>query len=650
MPVVELNFSRLQKILCNPTSSKNKNNKHKTSATNTPISKKLIVQTLPFLGLDVESESQDDIRIEYSPNRPDYSTPYGIALGLEGLLGIKKGSHTLYIKKDTHTPHYKITVDSSVSHIRPFITAICAKGKPVDDDLIKQLMIMQEDLHLGIGRKRKKSSIGIHDLDTISFPIRYTTTNRSHKLVPLHHNNDDDDDNVNAPSMSITQILKDTQTGKDYSHLLGSSKLVPVLLDSQNQTLSIPPIINSSNTTVTTKTKNLFIEVTGLHKDDIEDTISVVSTILSKAGFKLYQVAISGSKNSTPNLSPTKMKLDPKLVNDTLGLQLSQNQIISCLKKSRLDAYSLLHPNSPTTPSSSKSSITAKSKTKYIECIIPRYRFDIFGPMDLVEEVALGYGINKLQPKLSPSRTIGSTSIVTDQLYIIDQMLIGLGYTEVLNSSLTSADTLYKATNRILSPFLSSSVQQQQQQQQQPTAPPISVLDSKSKEHTILRDSILPGLVANLGSNTHQPYPQKIYETGTVFRMGATNNTATSISEKMHLAAVLGYQNANFSEVKSALQSLLKMGFNIDIKTKTHVAAPTSSRNDYDDDDGNVTSIPTTTAPSSLFEHGRVADIILSDHTIIGIIGQISTKTLDHFKIRVPVVGFELGLTGLIFD
>ena len=38
----------------------------------------------------------------------------------------------------------------------------------------------------------------------------------------------------------------------------------------------------------------------------------------------------------------------------------------------------------------------------------------------------------------------------------------------------------------------------------------ISVLDSKSQEHTILRDSILPGLIENLSRNIHESYPQKI--------------------------------------------------------------------------------------------------------------------------------------------
>jgi len=53
--------------------------------------------------LDVESEDEKRIRVEYSPNRPDYSTDFGIALGLQGLLGIKTGGIKLKIKNLTNT-------------------------------------------------------------------------------------------------------------------------------------------------------------------------------------------------------------------------------------------------------------------------------------------------------------------------------------------------------------------------------------------------------------------------------------------------------------------------------------------------------------------------------------------------------------------
>ena len=545
MPVVELSYSRLQKLLGK-------------------VSKKQISDSLPFLGLDIESEDKDLVRVEYSPNRPDYSTDLGIALGLQGLFGIKTGAIKLNIKKSND---YVIHVEPSVTKIRPFVTGIIAKNGRIDDAMIKQLMTMQEDLHFGIGRKRKKSSIGIHDLDKISFPLRYTTTKRDHRFVPLNSDKE----------LTISEILDNTDVGQDYGAILGNSPQVPLILDSKKQTVSFPPIINAAVTTVTTKTKNLFVEVTGVNKDDAEDMLSVVATILQTAGFTLVSTKISGAKNTSPKLEPKKILINSVLINQMLGLNLTNSQIISSLKKSRLDAA---------------------LKGKNIVCSIPPYRFDIFGPMDLVEEVTLGYGIQNLEPILSPSQTLGQTNPISIKLKSLDLIMIGLGYTEALNSSLTSKRVLYEMTNR------------------EPMNM-ISVLDSKSQEHTILRDSILPGLLENLSRNIHTSYPQKLFETGTIFSQRNPVNETTSF------AGISAHQDSTFTEIKSILQSALKTGFALDIETKTF-------------------SHP-------IFEEGRTASISVHGKTI-GIVGEINSKTIENYKIRVPVVGFEISLSGLIFD
>jgi len=541
MPVVELSYTRLQKLIGK-------------------VSKKQISDSLPFLGLDIESENKDLIRIEYSPNRPDYSTDFGIALGLQGLLGIKTGAIKLNVKK---SKKYKISVKSEVSKIRPFVTGIVATNGKIDDKIIKQFMTMQEDLHFGIGRKRKKSSIGIHDLDTISFPLVYTTTNRDYKFIPLN----------SKKELSISEILKNTDVGKDYGSILGNSPKVPLILDANQQTVSFPPIINAAVTTVTTKTKNLFVEVTGINKVDVEDMLSVVATILQSAGFTLESVQISGAKNSSPKFEQKKISVNSSLINQTLGLDLNTSKIVSSLKKSRIDA---------------------STKGKNIICIIPAYRFDIFGPMDLVEEVALGYGIQNLEPTLSPSQTLGQKHPISINLQSISSIMTGLGYMEALNSSLTSKRILYDNTKRDSSKIL-------------------SVLDSKSLEHTILRDSLLPGLIDTLAKNIHESYPQKLFEVGTIF------NKTSSVTEETHLCATSSHKDANFSEMKSVLQSVIQLIFGKTCETKT------------------------TTHPT--FEKGHVANITV-DEKIIGIIGEISKSTKDNFKLRESIVSFEIKLPG----
>lgn len=544
MPVVTLYYYRIQKML------------------GKKVPKEKIIATLPFIGLDIEEETSDHINVEYSPNRPDYSTDYGIIAGLQGLLGIKQGMSKLKLKKSIDV----IKIDSSVSKVRPYVMAIEARYGLLNNETIRQLITMQEDLHNGICRRRRKASIGIHDLEKIRFPLYYKTVNRNHSFLPLGSESE----------MMINEILEKTETGKKYHHLLGNSK-VPVIIDSTGKTISLPPIINAKFTEINNNTKNLLVEVTATDKKTAEDTLAIIANILQIACFQIFSVKISGLNNSTPTLKPRNLLLDPALVNKTLGLDLSNSAIIKSLKKCRLDA---------------------KIRGKKIMCIVPRYRTDIFGEMDLVEEVALGYGIQNLTPTIPQSIFAGEKNYVTKVLRAIRQIMIGLDYSEVMNFELTGKEILYDKTNRTSSQM-------------------ISVTDSKSQEHVILRDMLLPGMLDVLSRNIHESYPQKIFEIGTVFEKNSP------IKEEIHLSCMSAHKDVNFSEIKSILQSFLKTSFNLNCDTVSN--------------------------KETLLTDGRSADIIINNKKI-GIIGEINGHVIDKFKLRIPVAGFEIKLTGFIFD
>ena len=544
MPVVTLYFNRLARLL------------------GRKASKEKVLSTLPFLGLDIEEEASDHVNVEYSPNRPDFSTDYGIALGLQGLLGFKLGVQPLKIKKGSDS----IRADSSVVKIRPFVVALKAMGGKLDDETIRQIITMQEDLHNGIGRRRKKVSIGIHDLDKLKFPLVFKAVERTHKFIPLG----------SQQEMTIAEILGGTETGNTYGGILKEAKKVPVILDSMGRTISFPPIINSKLTEVTTKSRNLLVEVTATDRNAAEDTLAVIAQVLQSAGFGMVSVRVTGPRNSTPKLESRKMMLEPSLVNSILGLELTLAEIVKCLRKNRLDA---------------------KVKNGKILCLVPRYRADIFGPVDLVEEVALGYGIANLEPTMPQSRTAGQKNKSTVALAAAQDTMIGLGFQEVMNFGLVGKETQYDLTKRDPSGIM-------------------YVADSKSQEHQILRDSLLPGLVATLSRNIHEQYPQKIFETGIVFKK------ENPISEEIHLACASAHNDVSYTEIKSALQSFLKGGFGITPATEI--------------------------SKDPLFVEGRTAEIIIGGKKV-GIIGEVSPEVLGNFKMRVPVAAFEIKLTGLIF-
>src|SRR3989337_2262170 len=120
------------------------------------IQLKEIIEKIPYIGLDIEGvdENKGTIRVEFNPNRPDYSSENGIMRALKGLFEKEVG---MPIVKDIEESDYVISTDETADNIRPVICAFVAKRKdPLDGHEISQLISMQEDLHNGVGRKRKK--------------------------------------------------------------------------------------------------------------------------------------------------------------------------------------------------------------------------------------------------------------------------------------------------------------------------------------------------------------------------------------------------------------------------------------------------------------------------------------------------------------
>ena len=529
-----------------------------------------LIDFLPYIGLDIEGIDNETIRVEYNPNRPDFASGYGIVRALKGILNIETGIPKLQLFKSNI---YKIYVESSVKQVRPVIVALVAKKNGVhDNETIKQLISIQEDLHNGIGRRRKKASIGIHDLDTIKFPITYKTVSDDFSFVPLGV----------VSSNTIKQILNEFDSGRQYGHILEKSNRYPILVDEDNNVLSFPPIINGNVTKVTPETKNLFIEITANNQKTAEDILAILAITFHDIGFEIHNVSIknSGMIEFTPKMDTLSIDVDVSYINSILGLELTRKEIVLFLKKSRLDAYA------------------ADEDTDIITCVVPRYRTDILHAIDIVEEVAIGYGVYNLKPTMSAWNSVGQKNSLSIYFDIVRRTLAGLNMLEVVNFSLVNKNSQYelmglKTPDNVL-----------------------TVDATKSKDHEVLRASMIPSLLQSLSHNVHSQYPQKLFEIGKIFYRDNT------IKEIWCLAAVIAHNDADFTEIKSIMQTFLKVAFDKDVFTQENA--------------------------NSFFIEGRSARVILDKKHNIGIIGEVTPLAIDNFKIRVPVSAFELNLSQLL--
>jgi phenylalanyl-tRNA synthetase beta chain len=548
MPVVDFTFDRMNKFF---------------------PGKRLddILQILPFIGVDIEGIDDDSaVRIEYNPNRPDFSSDYGIARALKGLLEIETGIPEFTLSGRSGCA---IKVDKSTKQVRPFIVSLVAKNGKLDEETIKQLIAMQEDLQNVIGRRRIKASIGIHNSDSIKFPVTYKTVKDDFSFIPLG----------DSESHSIQYILKESDLGIRYGYILQKSNTYPIILDAENNVLSFPPIVNSNLTKMGTSTKNLFVEVTANNPKAADDVLSVMAMALYDAGFEIQTVSIDnsdGRNNETPKMDPSNIKVEIGYVNRIVGLKLKAPDILKCLKKSRLDG---------------------KVVSGQIMCTIPRYRTDILDRTDLVEEVVVGYGIYNLRTTMPSSGLSGKRNYLSNCLDIVREVMTGLGILEVVNFNLVSRKIHYQFMGMPEHDNILTAEQ------------------TKSIEHEILRESLIPSLIQSLSHNIHEEYPQKLFEIGKVFQYG------DSIQEYWNLGVVVAHSKASYSEAKSIVQTFLKTSFGKDIVTTSNI--------------------------KTILVQGRSSDIIV-DGLTVGYIGEIKPTIGDNFKLRVPVVAAELNLSQII--
>lgn len=525
-----------------------------------------VIDMLPFIGLDIEGIDDTVIRLEYSPNRPDFSTYFGIIRSLRGMLGYEKGLPKITVlKRNDH----RIAIEKLTRTVRPYFQGLVAMRKNLDSETIKQLILMQEDLHNGIGRRRLKASIGFHDFDKTKFPLKYTAV-KSDKasFVPLGFD----------VKWSLDDILNLTEIGKKYRHLLEGSNYCPIIMDKYDDIISFPPIINSELTRININTKNIFVEITGIYQHSVEDMTANITYTLCDMGFQVETVLVSKSNEEQycPHIVDNKFEnISVDYVNSLLGLRLEPNDMIEYLRRCRLDG------------------LLADNK---IQCVVPRFRTDILNPIDLVEEVAIGYGIFNLEPLMPRHEGSGSKSATTKIFDKLRQLLIGMGLIENLNFTLSN-DTVQNE-------FLNKTNKSNE----------IRVNNSKSREYEILRESLLPSLIRSLSRNVHEPYPQRLFEIGKVFMN-------EQVSERWHLCCVCAHSNSDYTEIKSILQTSMNVG--LDIK------------------------IDTDAVRDDTFIEGRSA-VVTTSNKSFGIIGEISPLVIEKNKIRVPISAFELDLTTLV--
>lgn len=533
---------------------------------NSLIGKKLSSEKLKDFILyakgEVEDVSGDVIKIDMKDtNRPDLWSAEGIAREIKGRLN--KGGLPEYIVEKSEN---FIKVDKKVSNVRPMTACAIVKNIRLNSYSLFQLIQLQEKIAASFGRNRKEVAIGIYDLDKIKFPVKYTTVKPTGiKFVPLDF----------EEAMTPKEILNKHPKGKEFGHLLKKSKEYPIFIDSDNEVLSMPPIINSKHSGyVTEKTKNVFIECTGFNLKLMLPALNSMAAALAERGGKIESLDVKypSKKIVTPDFTPKKSEVTVELINRLSGLALTIKEIVKLLEQAR---YSV------------------KVRGRKLEVLYPSYRQDIMHPVDIVEDVIISYGYNRIEPESLKLPTIGESNKLETFSNKIADLVVGLGFQEILSYSLTSKDNLFKKMN----------VKEDKI---------VEIENPVSLNWNVFRNWLLPGLLEFLAANQHVEYPQKIFEIGNVTMIDEKQETKTKDVRK--LCCAISNTKVGYEDISSKLDSFMR---NLGIKYKLNPASHPS------------------------FIEGRMAKILV-DKKAVGIIGEINPHVLNNWNMEMHVVVFEI--------
>jgi len=521
-------------------------------------------------------EKEGSVSIEMKDtNRPDLWSVEGLSRALQGYLNHSKGIKQYAVGKSA----VEVDVHAKLWNIRPFICCSIIKDIHLSDSTIKGIMHLQDKLDQTNGRSRQKTSIGIYNLDLIKPPIEYTAVKPADvRFVPLGF----------TEEMGLDEILERHPKGIEYGHIVKKNPLYPMLFDSEGKVLSFPPIINSNDLgKVTEESLNLLVEVTGTLHRTVLNTLNLVTLALIDRGGKAYSATINYPAKSdypqktvvTPDFSNRVMPLSVECTNRLLGLKLTGKKISDLLLVAGLGVE--------------------KVSGDCVSVLVPCYRADVMHQVDIVEDVAIAYGYNNIEPLWRELPTTGRAKPDQRFIDVARELLVGLGYQETLNTTLTNQENLFQKMNM-------SQVKI------------IEISNPKIVTMTCLRSWLLPSLIEFLGSNASVEFPQKIFELGKVTLPDETKETRTR--DEDWLAAVTTHPQANFSEIKSVLDSFMaNFGVEWQIKETVH--------------------------PS--FIEGRAGKVIVNGADV-GVVGEVNPAVLEAWKLENPAAAFEVNFKKIL--
>ncbi len=547
---------------------------------------------------ETASEDERVIKIELNDtNRPDLWATGGLARCLREHEGAKHSDYSKFLStKDNlkDTGNRLAIVDPALKNIRPYMVAFVISGKAIDNAMLVDIMQTQEKLAWNFGRKRKSLSMGVYRAAQLKWPVHFQADDPDKvSFVPLQDDKE----------QTLRQIVENHPKGKEYGWILKNFDKYPVLHDDSGEIMSMSPIINSSTLgQIEVGDKELMVELTGDNMENLMLAANIVACDFFDAGYEILPVKVHheydtgfGKDVVAPFYFQPVTTARLSAINKKLGVDMTKAEVLKALESmgSKITSEDI--------PATEKTAQFVKAnKNDVLFTVMPApYRNDFLHEVDVIEDVMIGRGLDTFEPTTPNDFTIGRLLPITNYSRKVKNIMVGLGYQEMIFNYLGSKKS-YIDNMGIDGKDV------------------IEIANPMSENYQFVRPSIIASLFEAESQSANAVYPHKIFEVGKIAFIKPDENTGTKTIQS--LGFLTASNNANFNDAASEVSTLL---YYLDHKYE----------------------VKETEDPR--FIPGRQAGIMINGK-MAGIFGEIHPQILENWQVGVPCVAGEMDLEFLM--
>ncbi|KAI9692276.1 MAG: phenylalanine--tRNA ligase subunit beta [Bathelium mastoideum] len=545
------------------------------------------------------AQEPPQLKIEIPANRYDMLCFEGIAMNLR-----------VFLRKNT-LPNFKLVppsdgelqttyVSEDTARIRPYFSCSILRNIKFTKSRYESFIALQDKLHQNLARQRTLVAIGTHDLDTIKGPFSYEALPPEQiKFAPLNQTGE-------MTGKEMMEFYEAHRQLSKYLHIIRGSPVYPIIYDSNRTVLSMPPIINSNHSKITLETKNVYIDITATDKTKVEIVNHMLVAMFSmycEEPFTIEPAKIVSPHNNcsreTPDLTPRPTQASINYINEVCGLSLSPDELCKLLERMCYQA----------TPSTSSPGM--------LDVQVPITRADVLHQADIMEDVAIAYGFNKL-PRHFPNKSasVAAALPINKLADIVRHEAAIAGWAEVMPLILCSHDENFAWLQR-----------------RDDGATAVRLQNPKTAEYQIVRTSLLPGLLKTVRENRHHGVPMKVFEVGDVCFKDETQERKAR--NERHFAAAWYGKTSGFEAVHGLLDRVMLM-LKSAFLTREEGLANDKVEGYWIEEVDDPTFFPGHAASVNLKLGGK--------QHVIGVFGMLHPTVLKNFDLPYPASTLEINL------